>query len=125
MRQELESIYGQRKRFFATFVRGGQKRGFRGRPSTFTLLFRDIRDASGRIVADHLWFNHTESFADDMVEGDVFSFDARVDEYLKGIDGCGHDYKLSRPTKVIFHGVPGAVDWDGPAFYTTPNVQTQ
>lgn len=51
------------------------------------------------------------------VEGEVVSFDARVDSYVKGYKRDSYDYKLSRPTKVVSHGRPDWEDYDGPKEY--------
>jgi hypothetical protein len=61
-KRPLGALYGQRKRFIGTFERKGKKRAYRGWGTAgegydHTLLLKDIKDDSGRIVADHLWFN--------------------------------------------------------------------
>lgn len=113
MRKKLKSKNNSREQFTGIFVRSGTKKGWRG-SIEWTLLFKDITDADGNIVCDHLWFNYTKGFRDmeneqgDMEEGDVVSFHARVKRYSKGY--CGRrldvykpfetDYKLSHPTKI-------------------------
>ena len=52
-----------------------------------------------------------------MVEGEVVSFNARVDDYLKGYEKNDYDYKLSRPSKIVPHGLPEWDDYDGPDAY--------
>jgi phenylpropionate dioxygenase-like ring-hydroxylating dioxygenase large terminal subunit len=107
MRKHLELLHGQRLTFRGVFVRQGKKRAYRGYGNLGdghdrTVLLRDITDESKRLVADHLWFNMTETFvAASPVEGDVIQFDARVDDYTKGYERDHYDYKLSRPTKVV------------------------
>lgn len=109
MRQALKPLNGQRRRFTGTFVRHGTKSAFRGAPLP-TILLKDIRDATGKIVCDHLWFNLTKEF-DSLVlkEGVVLAFDARVKPYYKGYQGyredvCDkpveRDFRLANPTKV-------------------------
>ncbi|MGJ5817061.1 hypothetical protein [Paludibaculum fermentans] len=125
MRELLSNMYGARKRFSATFVREGKKRAYRGYGSNMdgtdtTLLFKHVREyESGRIVADHLWFNLTVAFNQlndgmGLFDGEIVSFDARVDSYVKGYRREGFDYKLSRPTKVVAHSCPDWEDYDGP-----------
>ncbi len=75
-----------------------------------TVLLKDICDAGGVIVCDHLWFNLTKAFALlNLQPGDRVQFDARVKKYVKGYFGrrddvfdkpAEVDYKLSHPTKV-------------------------
>lgn len=114
-KRPLGDLYGQRKRFIGTFERKGRKRAYRGWGTAgdgydATLLLQDIKDDTGRTVADHLWFNTTKEFRHARLhKGDVVSFDARVDDYVKGYDRENYDYKLSRPTKVVNHG-PIALD---------------
>ncbi|HXS93158.1 MAG TPA: hypothetical protein VN736_01065 [Candidatus Limnocylindrales bacterium] len=123
MRKALEQMYGQRKRFFGVFERCGRKPAYRGWGSAGngndeTVLLRDIRDESGRMVTDHLWFRLTVKFGElFLVPGEVISFDARVDGYTKGYGRDDYDYKLSRPTKVVEHGRPDWADYDGPPAY--------
>jgi hypothetical protein len=109
MRKELAKIDGVRATFQGTFVRLGQKNGYRG-PLT-TVLLSDIRDLSGNPVCDHLWFNYTKGFsALNLWGGELVEFDARVAEYEKGYKGRNidrmvdapveEDYKLGYPTKI-------------------------
>ena len=109
MRNELRYKAGQRETFTGIFVRLGKKRAFRG-PDLKTVLLKEVRDATGRTVTNHLWFNWTKGFerAWPLREGDVIQFDARVQRYTKGYQGrrenvyrpAETDYKLSRPTKI-------------------------
>jgi hypothetical protein len=108
MRQKLQEMKEQRRRFTGVFVVYGKKAGFRGRRQE-TILLRDITDlADGTVVADHLWFNLTNEFAElQLKQGDTVAFSARVKKYVKGyvntlgkIDNRRHDYKLSHPTQV-------------------------
>ena len=109
MRQKLESIKEERRRFTGIFAAYGKKAGFRGRRSQETILLRDVRDiTNATLVTDHLWLNLTKEFADlQLKQGDAVAFDARVKKYVKGyvntrgkIDNRRHDYKLTHPTKV-------------------------
>ena len=123
MREELRKICGQRKRFFGVFVREGKKPAYRGWGTTGdgydeTIILTDIRDEAGRVVSDHLWFRFTKGFESlNLVPGEVVSFDARVDGYIKGYERDSYDYKLSRPTKIVEHGMPDWEDYDGPPVY--------
>jgi hypothetical protein len=75
-----------------------------------TVLLKDIRDARGEMVTDHLWFNLTKGLAAlNLRPGDTVRFDARVKPYTKGYQGYRDDvydrpveidYKLDRPTKI-------------------------
>ena len=108
MRKDLRVISGERKGFSGTFVRFGLKSGWRGRTEK-TVLLRDVCDAeTGKVVADHLWFNLTQGFASlNMAEGEVVEFKARVRPYEKGYFGKREDvfiapeldYKLGYPTQ--------------------------
>ena len=104
MRKQMRPLEFERKRFRGTFVRYGSKWAWDGSGLVTTLLLRDITDvASGRVVADHLWFNLTKGFEalGDLWRGDVIEFDARVKRYSKGYAGLREvDYKLSHPTKI-------------------------
>lgn len=117
MRKDLKAIDGERQTFTGTFVRFGRKSRYRPKKVgdewvdyDETVLLRDVRNAEGRIVTDHLWFNYTKGFAGlgDLREGDVVRFDARVKPYVKGyinrrdyIDDREVDYKLSHPTRFL------------------------
>ena len=108
-RDTLEEIEEFRGEFCGTFVRFGEKSGFNG--PEITVLLKDVRDANGKLMAGHLWFNLTKRFKElNMKPGDVISFHARVKCYVKGYHGWNeqkrfmnpprYDYKLSHPTKV-------------------------
>ena len=108
MREQLSKINHVRMKFIATFERFGSKTGWKGYPET-TLLFKDIRNEKGNLIADHIWFTMNKTFEklEGFSEGDKISFDARVREYVKGyvnnrdyIDNREVDYKLSHPTKI-------------------------
>lgn len=111
MRSVLAKLHGVRRRFQGVFVRFGKKSGYKDVLTT-TILLKDIADvASGKIVADHLWFTMGKGFEKlDLSDGDIIRFDARVTEYIKGYQGrqdeddydykpIEHDFRLSFPTK--------------------------
>jgi hypothetical protein len=108
MRKALAARKEERTIFQGTFERFGTKNGWQGRQEK-TILLKDICDATGKRVCDHLWFNLTrDSAALDPQPGDTVAFDARVKAYEKGYFGrrwdvykpAAIDYKLSHPTKV-------------------------
>jgi hypothetical protein len=109
MRKNLARIDGVRGIFTGTFVRFGEKNGYKGPEPT--VLLQHICDASGHEVTDHLWFNLTKGFAAlDLHGGETVEFRARVKGYIKGYKGRNweksleapltEDYKLSHPTKI-------------------------
>lgn len=109
MRKALAGRENERATFKGIFERFGLKSGWTGYPEK-TVLLKDIVDAHGAKVCDHLWFRLTLGFARLRLQpGDVVQFDARVKEYLKGYRGYREDvdkpveldYKLSHPTKVV------------------------
>jgi exonuclease VII large subunit len=102
MRHELKKIDGERKRFFGTFKRYGEKTGYTGRKE-ITILLLEIKDEEGKIFTNHLWFNNTKQFQKfELKEGDILSFYARVKPYRhRSYDRWQElDYKLSYPSKV-------------------------
>jgi len=109
MRKALKQLNGERGRFQGVFVRLGTKNGWKGRTLT-TVLLKDIKDANGKLVSDHLWFNLTKEFDNlTLKENTRIAFDARVKCYYKGYQGYREDvydkpveldFKLSHPTKV-------------------------
>jgi hypothetical protein len=105
MRKELKKLEEKRLVFSGIFERKGIKNGYKGPEET--LLLRNIRDASGKLITDHLWFNYTKGFAKyPLTPGCTIVFRARVKEYEKGYKGYREDiyvpvevdYKLSHPT---------------------------
>lgn len=108
MRKALKQLNGERRRFSGVFVRFGEKPGWKGKTLT-TVLLKDIKDASGKIVSDHLWFSLTKEFEKLVLkEGTRIAFDARVKQYYKGYQGyredvdkpVERDFRLANPTKV-------------------------
>ena len=74
------------------------------------MLLKDVRLVSDdTLVTDHVWFT-CGRWSEDISEGDVVEFDARVMSYKKGYRGYREDmwdapppsidYRLERPTKV-------------------------
>ena len=111
MRRELAKRAYRRETFTGRFVRYGEKDGWTGGVER-TVLLADAKDAGGRVVTDHLWFNFTKGFENaGLEEGCIVRFDARVLPYRKGYWGNdpdieieapppGVDYHLTRPTRV-------------------------
>jgi hypothetical protein len=54
VREALKAQEGIRGTFSGTVDRFGTKSAFRGPPLP-TVMLREVKDASGKIVADHLW----------------------------------------------------------------------
>ena len=64
------------------------------------ILLRNIKDADGLLVTDHLWFNVTKRFSElNLRLGDHVRFDARVRIYVR--KGGSTDYHLSYPTRIV------------------------
>jgi hypothetical protein len=108
MRKELGASENERERFTATFIRFGTKHQHRGSTTT-TLLFQQIINSKGILVADHVWFTITDAFEQCRLQpGDRIAFDARVKSYSKGYKGlpkeirkpAQFDFKLSHPTRI-------------------------
>lgn len=108
MRSLLAPLEGRRRKFRGTFVRYGQKAGYKG--TLTTILLTTIEDvASHKIVTDHLWFTMGKRFKLlELKHDDLVEFDARVTTYYKGYRGNRDeemhpielDYRLSFPTKL-------------------------
>src|ERR1700723_2897307 len=107
-RRELEKRDGTRFRCRAVVDRFGTKPAFRGEPIR-TILLRNVVDAhTGKMLTDHLWFT-CGKWSTGLAIGDVFEFEARVADYIKGYQGrrevydapVSRDWKLQRPTKVV------------------------
>ena len=112
MRQQLKALNGQRLRFLGTFVRFGEKNGYRGPERT--ILFTDIcrAEAPDAVLTDHLWFTCGKTFDRlHLRSGDQVVFNARVTAYEKGYQGrlaeergeawSAIDYRLERPTQAV------------------------
>ncbi|MFW9952137.1 MAG: hypothetical protein ACFFKA_18605 [Candidatus Thorarchaeota archaeon] len=103
MRKELAKRYGQRDRFYGTFDHLGKKTNWYTGKLEITVLLLNIRDKTGKVVTDHLWFNYTKEFQKikELKQGDLIRFEARIDTYRKGYEKDFIDYKLSRPSKMV------------------------
>lgn len=104
-RKELRKHLGVRLDVTATVERFGTKNGYKGPEPT--ILLKNVRDAYGNTLTDHLWFKKGKSW-DAARPGCRVSFSARVDSYVKGYQGhrwdVEHtqetDYRLVYPSKV-------------------------
>ena len=106
-RQELQKRDGTRFRCRAVVDRFGTKAAFKGPPIP-TILLRDVVDADiVTLLTDHLWFT-TGKWSAGLAAGDIFEFEARAADYIKGYQGrrdvydapVSRDWKLQRPAKV-------------------------
>jgi uncharacterized FlgJ-related protein len=110
MRTELAPLLRKRRPFTATFARYGKRSGWIPHSTEYryrqfvTLLFQDVRDQHGKIVADHVWFTDSKAWQRLRLEGEErVAFEARVATYAKRSrdeDLPGIDYKLAYPTHV-------------------------
>jgi len=110
MRTELQPFEGKTSLFIATFGKYGtwRSRGIAGR----SILLRDLKTGTGRLLADHTWINYTAGFdaAGEFVRGEQVRFTAGVKPYCKGYFGQrigdrfarrpGLDYRLVFPRNV-------------------------
>lgn len=99
MRVKLKAYVDHRARFTATVGRFGTKPGWQGR-SLRTILLTDIRNESGQIVTDHLWFQVGKRIdALNLQPGDRVNFKARADYYEAGYLGYRDDPDLPPPRR--------------------------
>lgn len=107
MREKLKPLFGQRLSFTATVEAFGSKAGFKGRCPLKTVLLIDVY-LKGELITDHLWMV-AGKWSEPLVVGDTFTFDVRVNQYLKGYQGRRDfndgfplevDYQLQRPTNI-------------------------
>lgn len=102
MRTNLQGLAGRRVTLTAVFRKYGiyRGRGCTGR----SILLGQIRDLSGRLLADHIWINYTAGFdaVGELCRGDIVRFTATVDEYVKGYRGEKIDDRLARPPAVDY-----------------------
>lgn len=104
-RKALKKHMGKRIAVTATVERFGTKRGYRGTEPT--ILLKDVRDANGNTLTEHLWFAKGKRW-DAARPGCKVTFSARADLYVKGYQGRRWDvertqeidYRLVFPTKV-------------------------
>lgn len=62
MRNELQKLNGQRRRFRATVERYGSRSNWHGYPET-TILLKDVCFASnGELTCDHVWFPEADEY---------------------------------------------------------------
>ena len=90
MREELKNYKGNRAMFTGTFIRTGVRRSrTRKGKSRETVLLRDVKDQNGKLVCDHIWFNHTDGFRKlgSLKRGDKIKFEAQSTIYIKGYQG--------------------------------------
>ncbi|MDD4454380.1 MAG: hypothetical protein PHI67_03570 [Candidatus Methanomethylophilaceae archaeon] len=102
MRTNLQGLAGRRVTLTAVFWQYGTYRG--NGCSGKSILLRQVRDLSGRLLADHAWINYTAGFdaAGEFRRGDAVRFTATVDEYIKGYRGTKIDDRLARPPAVDY-----------------------
>ena len=106
MREKLKEQEGERNIFTGEFERYGWKSGYKYPLKTVLLL--NIKNESGELITEHLWFNFTKGFEKlgELKKGDIIKFKARSKSYTKGYKGykgdvpsyASKDYKLSHPT---------------------------
>lgn len=112
MRSELKAVgLGEKHTFTAEFVKYSNKMS-RAKVPIQTLLFQNIKNEEGKVVADHIWFVTNKEFEQFKFHyGNIVQFDAYVEEYVKGYFGIREnrrhhhkkmalDYSLSRPTEI-------------------------
>jgi hypothetical protein len=96
-RKVLGANEGKRGLCTGEFVRTGSKPAYKS--GIHTVLLKDIKDETGRIVTDHQWFNMTKGFEQaDLKLGDLVEFRATVKKYIKGYKGR-REYILYKPKK--------------------------
>lgn len=106
MRTELSKINNIRTTYTGTFSRLGKKNNKYSTKTLETILLLDIKNSSGKVLTEHLWFNYTKGFRKLglLQEGDLISFRARVKPYIKGYHKDQLDFKLSHPTDIKLVG---------------------
>jgi hypothetical protein len=97
VRERLQQIEGARARFRGTFERFGERTS--GGYVKRMALLKNVTDARGEEMCDHIWLNLTLRVAAlDLKPGDQIEFAARVRPYVKGYyDNRRRDYRLSHP----------------------------
>jgi hypothetical protein len=112
MRKDLAPHFNKRTRFCGTFIKYGQKNGYKGRLEQTVLLINIIEITNPTIIlTDHLWFNYTKGFSVlNLQSGDIIEFNARVDVYQKGYSEDSEDnpfrldYRLTYPRNIKIVG---------------------
>jgi hypothetical protein len=104
MREELQKREGQRGVFRATFQRRGHRTNHWGTMQTALLV--DVRDESGAVVADHLWFIFGDRMrALKLQPGDQLRFVATVATYFKrahDFDWNDGDVEFEKDYRLIY-----------------------
>lgn len=108
MREALKDRVGKRGEFHAQFKRRGSVNSDWG--VKVTMLFVDIRDEAGTLVADHIWVKMGKQMEELHLQGgERVRFMATVDRYQKRDkdregedDGPRHvtDYRLTHPSNI-------------------------
>ncbi|WP_127848344.1 hypothetical protein [Lacticaseibacillus hulanensis] len=68
-----------------------------------TLLITNVKDDTGRLLTDHLWFDYSADFKalGQLKSGELLKFDALATTYMKGRPGEHHkDFQLTDPTNI-------------------------
>jgi hypothetical protein len=115
LREKLQAIDGKRARYRAVFdhFHSRTSHGFEVK----SLIVRDVTDAAGNPVCDHLWFRRGKQFNDLQLQpGDRIEFEARADSYRKGYIEKQLDYCLKNPTKVCRLATPNSMTANLPLF---------
>jgi hypothetical protein len=102
MRNQLYKLEKQRCNFISEFVRYGQyKNGYYDRYNTTVLLRRLTTINNNKIVAEHIWIplKYIPSIKDKVQTGDMITFTATVQPYIKGYRGKRIDLIFSHPIK--------------------------
>ena len=104
MREELSRRVGRREQFRATFGRFGLHRSPWGKQVTVLLL--NVKDADGRLVADHMWFKRGRQMQKmKLRSGDQLRFTATIAPYTKRRnrdDECDHESRYVVDYRLIF-----------------------
>ena len=96
-RKALGANEGMRGLYTGEVVRTGSKPGYIS--GVHTILLKDIKDETGRIVTDHQWFNMTKGFEQANLKlGDLVELRETVKKYIKGYKGR-REYIFYKPTK--------------------------
>ena len=111
MREQLKNMVGVRSRFRGKIERFGHKDAYRGLPRKTVLLKDVVRASDDKDATDHIWLT-CGKWSENISEGDMIEFNARVTSYKKGYQGHRFDidildapppsvdYRLSHPTQV-------------------------
>ncbi len=101
VRKALQANEGKTGLYTGEFIITGSKHGYKG--NIVTIIWKDVKNETGQIVADHLWSNMTKAFKQaDLKPGDLVEFRATVKKYIKGYQGR-REYVFDKPTKADYH----------------------